>query len=72
MITKGNNSVENTDGIICADCNLPLEQGDTKVNYISGAFTVTLLKCPKCGMVYISEDVATGKALEVEQSLEGK
>jgi phage FluMu protein Com len=56
----------------CGKCNEPLVMEKTKVKYLDGSFEVELLKCPKCKMVLIDEDLATGKMLEVEKSLEDK
>jgi hypothetical protein len=33
---------------------------------------VTLPSCPRCGLVLISEDLATGKMAEVESALDDK
>lgn len=57
---------------ICDKCNEKLELHKTNVLYIDADFQVELLKCPKCGMVLIEEDLAMGKILEVEKSLEDK
>jgi hypothetical protein len=35
-------------------------------------FPVDLPKCPKCGQVLITEDLALGKMAEVEKLLEDK
>jgi len=56
----------------CADCGVPLATGKVMVSYLGSAFPVDLLKCPSCGMVYIPEELALGKMLDVEKSLEDK
>lgn len=56
----------------CFDCGEKLEKKVVKVTYLSGNFQVELLKCPKCGMVLVTEDLALGKMLEVEKNLEDK
>jgi len=35
-------------------------------------FHTDLPKCPKCGQIFISEDMAKGKMAEVETELEDK
>jgi RNase P subunit RPR2 len=57
---------------ICAKCNIPLVAGKVTASYLGSEFPVDLLKCPKCGFVFVSEDLALGKMAEVEQTLEDK
>lgn len=57
---------------VCSKCHEKLEKSLVKVKYLSGNFEVELMKCPKCNMVIIPENLALGKMLEVEKSLEDK
>jgi ribosomal protein S27AE len=57
---------------ICGRCGLPLEMGKVSVSYLGSAFPVELPRCPKCGMVYVTEALASGKMSEVEKLLEDK
>ena len=65
---------ENEQGIpwICDKCKEKLVLRKVKVSYLGGNFDVELMKCPKCNNVYIGEDLALGKMLEVEKGLEDK
>jgi hypothetical protein len=56
----------------CGQCNRPLEVKQVNVEYMGNAFPANLLECPQCGMVLIPEDLALGKMVEVEKSLEDK
>lgn len=56
----------------CDKCHHALVTQKVKVRYLEGNFEVDLLKCPICNMVFISEELALGKILEVEKSLEDK
>ena len=56
----------------CANCGVPLVMGKVMISYLGSAFPVDLLKCPSCGLVFIPEELALGKMLEVEKSLEDK
>jgi len=56
----------------CAKCKQELVPGKVAVSYLGNTFPVELLKCPNCGLVFVSEDLATGKMLQVEQALEDK
>lgn len=57
---------------LCSACNLPLETGKVNVSYLGSMFPVDLYGCPRCGQVFIPEDLATGKMAEVEKLLEDK
>jgi hypothetical protein len=57
---------------ICARCQVPLEMGKVDVGYLDSAFPVDLPRCPRCGQVLISEELAMGKMAEVEKQLEDK
>jgi RNase P subunit RPR2 len=57
---------------ICADCRLPLEPGKTLLRYMGFDVSISLLRCPKCGLVYISEEDVRGRMAEAERELEGK
>ena len=56
----------------CAACDVPLQVSKVEVAYLGSAFPVDLAKCPSCGLVYIPEELALGRMLDVEQQLEDK
>ena len=56
----------------CAKCGVPLESGKVTVEYLGSAYPVDLQKCPKCGLVMVSEELALGKMAGVEKTLEDK
>ena len=56
----------------CAKCGVPLVAGKVTVEYLGNAYPVDLLKCPRCGLVLVSEELALGKMAEVEKTLEDK
>lgn len=58
--------------VMCALCNRELEPAQVHVAYLGNAFPVELLKCPTCGQVFIPEDLALGKMIDVEKQLEDK
>jgi uncharacterized protein with PIN domain len=58
--------------LVCADCNRPLEMGKVEASYLGQRFTVELPRCPSCGFVYVSEELALGRMQKVEQALEDK
>jgi predicted RNA-binding Zn-ribbon protein involved in translation (DUF1610 family) len=57
---------------LCAKCNVPLHPEQVTVSYLSNSYPVKLFRCPNCGMVLITEDLALGKMAEVEKALEDK
>jgi len=57
---------------VCSQCGEPLVPGKVTVAYLGSAYPVDLLRCPKCGLVLVPEDLALGKMLEVEKALEDK
>lgn len=57
---------------ICANCNIPLKPAKVNIAYMGNAFPVDLLKCPRCGIVWIPEELALGRMAEVEKTLEDK
>lgn len=57
---------------VCDRCKKALIQERVKLIYLGGNFEVELMKCPGCNMVFIGEDLALGKMLEVEKDLEDK
>ena len=57
---------------ICGKCKEKLKPGKVNITYLGGNFEVELYKCPRCNKVFIGEDLALGKILEVEKELEDK
>ncbi len=57
---------------ICAACDIPLQPAKVSIAYLGNAFPVDLLRCPRCGLVWIPEELALGRMAEVEKTLEDK
>jgi hypothetical protein len=56
----------------CNRCNAAVEITKVRLQYLRTIFAIDLPACPRCGMILISEDLATGKMAEAEQALEDK
>jgi len=56
----------------CSQCGEDLQKGTVTVTYLGNEIRVEELKCARCGLVLITEELAMGKMFEVEQSLEDK
>jgi len=70
-MTEGAKSDRDT-GWICNRCKVPLEVQTVRLQYLKTIFAVHLPACPRCGMILIDEELATGKMAEAEQALEDK
>lgn len=58
--------------ILCVKCGEYLKTGSVTLEYLGNNFPVELYKCPQCGLVFIPENLATGKMQQVEKMLEDK
>lgn len=58
--------------ILCSRHRVPLEPGKIELTYQGHTFPVEVLSCPVCGQSLIPEEMAKGRMLEVEQTLEEK
>lgn len=56
----------------CAACDRDFETASVTIGYLGSAFQVDLLQCPSCRQVFIPEDLALGKMVDVEKQLEDK
>lgn len=56
----------------CTACGNPLEVTKVAFTYMKGNFEVDLPACSSCGIVMISEELATGKMADAERILEDK
>jgi hypothetical protein len=57
---------------MCNRCNLPLEIQKVRLQYMRMIFAIKLPACPRCGLILVDEELATGKMAEAEQTLEDK
>ncbi len=64
--------IDRVEKLICQKCKVPLVKGSATFAYLDNAFPVELPVCPKCGFVYVPEELALGKVLSVERALEDK
>lgn len=58
--------------IICSKCFVELLPMKTQFSYLGHSFHTDVPRCPKCGQVFIPEELTTGRMFEVETSLEDK
>jgi hypothetical protein len=56
----------------CASCDRDFETASVTIGYLGSAFQVDLLQCPICRQVFIPEELALGKMVDVEKQLEDK
>ncbi len=63
---------EATMGWSCAACGGELEVVKVGFSYMKGNFEVDLPACRGCGLVLVSEELATGRMADAERILEDK
>ncbi|MGV8083710.1 MAG: DVU_1557 family redox protein [Coriobacteriia bacterium] len=56
----------------CSACGGPLELVTVQFEYMKGNFEVELPACRQCGLVLVSEELATGRMADAERILEDK
>ncbi len=56
----------------CSKCDVALVVGKVNVAYLGNKFPVDLLRCPRCGQTFLSEELALVAMAEVEKLLEDK
>jgi len=56
----------------CAKCGLALVPKKTTFEYLGHTFSHEVPVCPRCGAVFISQELAEGRMAEVEEQLEDK
>lgn len=56
----------------CDLCHMNMELKEATFAYLGRTFKHKVLRCPACGQVYVSEDLAKGRMREVEGLLEDK
>jgi hypothetical protein len=56
----------------CGICKEALVMKKKVFSYLGHNVSHEALACPKCGQIFISEELAEGKMAEVEQQLEDK
>ena len=58
--------------LICGRCRVELREEQASFSYLGNTFSAPMPKCPECGQVFVSEQVAKGRMAEVEAMLESK
>ena len=58
--------------LICSLCQCPLEIRRVEFEYVGHTFFADAPRCPRCGQVYLSEELVKGRVAEVEMELEDK
>jgi ribosomal protein S27AE len=58
--------------LVCGLCGVEFENMKTQFSYLGHSFHAETPRCPKCGQVFIPEELAKGRMTEVETALEDK
>lgn len=59
-------------GIRCRRCDCDMEPAETYFEYLGHGLHTKIPRCPRCGEVYIPEELALGKIADIERNLEDK
>ena len=60
------------ENLFCDYCDIALAEQKTHFTYLGHAFQTVLPRCPRCGQVYIDEEIVKGRMAQVEMELEDK
>ncbi len=58
--------------LVCSKCNLLLEMKEVSIDYLGHHLVERAPRCPKCGQIFISEELVEDKITILETSLEEK
>jgi uncharacterized protein with PIN domain len=58
--------------LICHKCQVELTTSKTHFDYLGHSFHADMLRCPKCGQIFIPEELVKGRMAEVEMMMEDK
>ena len=59
--------------LICSKCKVHLELREVSIDYLGYHFdSEKVPRCPKCGLIYVSEELVNGKVTMLETVLEDK
>ncbi|MEG0829297.1 MAG: LIM domain-containing protein [Anaerovoracaceae bacterium] len=56
--------------LLCNKCQVPLTPSHLGFSYLNRYFHGEVLRCPECGQVFVSEEYAKGKIVDVETKIE--
>jgi len=59
-MTETINQTERTNWL-CAGCGIALEPGKVTVSYLDNAYPVEMLRCPRCGLTWVPEEIALAR-----------
>ena len=66
------NEMKNTGDWKCEKCGTVLTLKNQIFSYMGSTFSHEVPRCPVCGIVFISKELADGKMAKVEQMMEDK
>jgi len=64
--------MEENKKLICSRCNEELTMANANFSYLKHSFHTEVLRCPKCGQIFIPEQLARVRMREVEATIEDK
>jgi len=64
--------MENEQTLMCDQCKAELKKLNANFGYLNHSFQAEVLRCMKCGQVYLPEDFVRGRMKQVELMMEEK
>ncbi|MDD2483601.1 MAG: DNA-binding protein [Eubacteriales bacterium] len=64
--------MEEKQTLLCNKCKVEMEDSEVSFAYLNHSFRHKVKRCPKCGQVYLPEELVNGRMSEVETVLEEK
>ena len=58
--------------LLCMKCDIALENGKAKFEYLGRVFESNVMRCPECGQVFLPEDLVSGRIKQMEEVVEDK
>lgn len=56
----------------CFKDKVPMVEAELLVSYLDTTNAIEGIKCPKCGLAFLTEETVTGKVNEAETMMENK
>lgn len=69
---KATESGQQENRMSCGICGCKLEPAGVSFSYLDSKFALTAMRCPKCGNIFISEELADGRIHYTESFLEDR
>jgi hypothetical protein len=56
----------------CFKCKVKMVNGRVRMSYLGKIVPIQGIKCPRCGVAYLPEEIVLGKVAKAEEMIENK